>query len=186
MITIVTAFARSGTSLTMQMLQAAGIPLMWNREPNCTVINPRGHYELDRYRWDADYAKLILPQCEGKAVKIFPANLEWLTRDHVYQFIHLTRDAVNIRDSQVVMLQKENRMKEIYDPVLHLKRIRERQQEMLDWLYTRRHVIIEYENLFTGRAQLQLADFLGLGAREVFAMNACVDPALHHFHPSGK
>jgi hypothetical protein len=70
MITCVTAPSRSGTSLTMQMLQAAGMTLAWNTVPNKTGFNPYGHYEIDWKRGD-----ITLADCEGKAAKIMPFDL---------------------------------------------------------------------------------------------------------------
>lgn len=181
MITIVTAMARSGTSLTMQMLQAAGYPLMWNRLPNRTAINPYGHYELNRYRWDADYAASILPTCENKAVKIFPTNLQWLTSDHDYRFIYLDRDPVNVRDSQIIMLEKENRLHEKLDAQTHLDNIINRRDWMLNWLRERKHVILQYEDLFTGVAQSDLGAYMRMSPLQVDKMRDCVDSSLHHF-----
>lgn len=186
MITVVTAPGRSGTSLTMQMLQAGGLPLMWNRLPNRTEINPFGHYELDRYRWDADYARDILPQCEGKAVKIFRKNLEYLTDDHDYQFISIFRDPVNVRDSQIVMLEKEYRTREIEDRDGHLKSIIELHQWMHEWLTDKRHLKIHFHQLQSGTACEDIAEFVGLSKGAVAKMRDCIDTRLWHFKPEGR
>ena len=183
MITIVTAPGRSGTSLTMQMLQAAGVPLMWNRLPNRTEINPFGHYELDRHVWDDEYARDILPQCEGKAVKIFRSNLAFLTPDHDYQFITIHRDPVCVRDSQIVMLKSEHRQREIRDDAAHLTSV-EGTQEWLDrFLAFKRHLRIDFSHLQQGWACDFIAEFMGLGRNGIAAakMRDCIDTKLWHF-----
>src|SRR5271157_4404079 len=95
MITCVTAPSRSGTSLTMQMLQAAGMALAWDVLPNKSPFNPHGHYETDWVR-----GKTTLADCEGKAVKVMPFDLHRLTPDHEYRFITILRDVPSIDASQ--------------------------------------------------------------------------------------
>lgn len=183
MITVVTAPGRSGTSLTMQMLQAAGIPLCWNRLPNRTAINPHGHYELDRYVWDAEYAAHILPQCENKAVKIFPRNLTMLTPDHDYRFITILREPTCVRDSQVVMLEKEYRSHEKPEPDSHLAAITRQHTRLTEFLLDYPHCTVWFNQLFNGEAQDAIGSFLGFDDLRIAKMRDCVEPSLWHFRP---
>jgi hypothetical protein len=184
MITIVTAPGRSGTSLTMQMLQAAGISLMWNRLPNRSEINPFGHYELNQYRWTPEYAREILPQCEGKAVKIQPRNLDMLTDDHDYQFITIYRDAVNVRDSQKVMHRVQKRETEHPNLDEHLAVIRRNQKMLRALVREHRGVRVKFSQLFNGQAQQAIGKFMGFDALQIAKMNDCVEQTLWHFKPN--
>lgn len=80
MITVVTGLPRSGTSLTMQMLVAGGLPALVDKGPDgkdkvvTDELNPRGYVEYDDVKLLVDKPGLIL-QAEGGCVKIVS---EWL------------------------------------------------------------------------------------------------------------
>ena len=181
--------ARSGTSLTMQMMLAAGFELYWDRMPNVTDINPRGHYEfkdqhpIDHFR---EVAEKVMPKMEGKVVKIFPSIWAYLPPNHDYRFIYLDRDLVNIRDSQRRMLIHDNG--EDGDPLLadpehHLSELTTWREGALDWLADKNFIKLWFGDLFTGAAQEQLGAWLGCTREQIDLMKDCVDPKLRHFRP---
>lgn len=185
MITIVSGMARSGTSLTMQMLKAAGFPIFWNREPNVGPGNPRGYYEVNYRDWRENPdipAQLNL--MEDHATKVFPRNWDYFTPDHEYQIIYLDRDPLNIRDSQRRMLEVERRSTiNKGNAEEHLRAIIAYRSRALKLIREYRHVICQYEDLFKGRAQKDIGRFLGLNKLQVSYMMTCVDPELQHFKP---
>jgi hypothetical protein len=182
MITIVSGMARSGTSLTMQMLNAASFPIYWDREPNCGPANPKGYFEVKGRDW-REYSDVesLLSKMEGKATKVFPRNWDYFTESHVYQFIYLDRDPVNIRDSQRRMLELEKRRNEKGNPEEHLRAVIAYRRRSLSLLKGYRHVVVPYEGLYTGATQWAIADFLGMTLKQRNLMLECVDPELHHF-----
>lgn len=196
MITVVTGMARSGTSLTMQMLQAAGFELYWDRMPNITEINPRGHFEfkdqqpIDHFR---EVAEEIVPKMEGKVVKMFPSIWAYLPPNHEYRFIYLDRDLVNIRDSQQKMMIHDTEMcgedssdnAFLADPEFHLSELVTWRDGSLDWLADKKYIKLWFGDLFTGAAQEQLGAWLGCTREQIDAMKDCVDPNLRHFYPHG-
>jgi hypothetical protein len=187
MITVVSGMARSGTSLTMQMLNAAGFPIYWDREPNYGPANPRGYFEVSGRDW-REYADIesLLGKMEGKATKVFPRNWDYFTDNHQYQIIYLDRDPVNIRDSQRRMLELEERANEKGNPEEHLRGVIAYRRRALRIVRDYRHIIVKYEDLFTGFAQTQMSDFLNLNTNQCIAMFKCVDDSLHHFKPEDK
>lgn len=187
MITIVSGMARSGTSLTMQMLNAVGYPIYWDRKPNVGPANPHGYFEVKRRDWRV-YTNIetLLNKMEGKATKVFPRNWDYFTDKHEYQFIYLDRDPVNIRDSQRRMLELESRKNEKGDPEEHLRAIVAYRGRALRLLCDYQHIVVPYESLFTGWAQASIALFLGLKHGSVARMLDCVDPTLHHFKPGAQ
>jgi hypothetical protein len=181
-ITVISGMARSGTSLTMQMLNAAGFPIYWDREPNYGPANPKGYFEVIGRDWreHADVEGLLC-KMEDKAVKVFPRNWDYFTDNHRYQFIYLDRDPVNIRDSQRRMLDLEQRVNEKGNPEEHLRGIIAYRRRSLRILQDYRHVIVPYEGLYTGTTQWAIADFLELTVAQRNVMWGCVDHELHHF-----
>lgn len=187
MITIVTAASgRCGTSLTMQMLQAAGVPLYWDRIPNRTTINPRGHYEVVmNWYFNGRLMRNLLRRAEGKAVKLFWSKLKMLTPMHEYQFIELQRDPYSMYDSQKIMLREEGRVADDRHTIEGI--IRGRNALHL-WLRDKKHITVQFPDLFNGVGAEQIARFMKFryGRERNFAirkmMDAC-DPTLWHFKP---
>jgi hypothetical protein len=173
MITCVTAPSRSGTSLTMQMLQAAGFPLFWNCLPNRTVINPLGHFEFD---WT-----LPLALAEGKAVKVMPFDLERLTPEHEYRFITILRNPKCIDASQL-----DTQVRQGWKPMSDANETESWHAYTLDFVRVHQHVIVGFDELFSGVAQQRIAAMMGFDALQVAKMNDCVEPSLWHFKPEAK
>lgn len=173
MITCVTAPSRSGTSLTMQMLQAAGMTLAWNVLPNKSPFNPHGHYEIDWVK-----GKATLSDCEGKAVKIMPFDLFRLTPDHEYRFITILRDVACIDASQADTVRfKNGRKMSDADETEYWHKF------TLDYIKAHEHVVVQFADLFNGEAQLHIGEFMGFTPLQIAKMNDCVDPSLWHFKP---
>lgn len=172
MITCVTAPSRSGTSLTMQMLQAAGIPLWWNCLPNRTAINPFGHYEIRVADWTT-----ILPECGGKAIKVMPFDLYRLTPYHEYRFITILRNPECTNRSHLAAAKQSGH--QMYDE----NETDKWQAFTLDFIKNHQHVIVEFAELFDGRAQQRIGEFMGFNDLQIAKMNDCVEPKLWHFKP---
>src|SRR5271165_4953343 len=112
---IVTGLPRSGTSLCMQMLAAAGIPVLIDHPENpladAREMNPNGFYEYSKIAWVNGLSNAI-----GKAVKIIAYSPVEFPREAKY--LVMRRHAVEIAMSQETSLEKINQ--EILD---FLKRI---------------------------------------------------------------
>ena len=172
-ITCVTAPSRSGTSLTMQMLQAAGMTLAWDVLPNKSEFNPYGHYETDWVK-----GKTTLIDCEGKAVKVMPFDLYRLTPEHEYRFITILRDVGSIDASQAdtVQFKGGREMSDAHQTEYWHK-------FTLDYIKNHQNVVVGFSELFNGEAQRAIGQFLGFDALQIEKMNDCVDPKLWHFKP---
>lgn len=172
MITVVTAPSRSGTSLTMQMLLNAGVPVLWNCLPNRTPINPRGHYELKGDDISA-FVSAVGPQ-EQAALKVMPWRLDRLP-SRGYQYIVLLRDVDECRASHDSI--KENLDWGLYDTndIAHWR------QFALDHVAKSRHTVITFDELFTGRGPEKIGALLRLTPLQVSKMKDCVDNSLRHF-----
>jgi hypothetical protein len=174
MITVVTAPSRSGTSLTMQMLQAAGLSLAWDALPNCTKWNPLGHYEID---WRKG---MTLDECEGKVIKVMPFDLYRLTPEHVYRFIMILRNPACVDASQAATVQ--HRGAEMSDA----HRTHYWQEYTIRFIDNHPHIIVGFNELFSGSGQGKIGAFLDMTPLQIAKMCDCVDATMWHFKPEAK
>lgn len=96
---IVSGLPRSGTSLMMQMLHAAGVPTMTDERRAPDENNERGYFE-----WE-DIKKLpqetrIIEKASGRAVKVISMLLPSLPRRHRFRILFMNRDLAAIAASQ--------------------------------------------------------------------------------------
>lgn len=131
-VVVVSGLPRSGTSMAMKMLDAAGVPLMVDGIRTADEDNPKGYYELEQVKTlDKGGDKGWVKDARGKAVKIISFLLKDLPPDHNYKIIFMNRDLPEVLASQSKMLARrgeasateDERMKEIYEK--HLRKTRE-------------------------------------------------------------
>ena len=107
-ITVVAGLPRSGTSMMMQMLEAAPLPILTDNKRSADTDNPRGYFELEdatRLRQEKDW----LQSAKGHAVKIVAQLLPFVAPDHSYRVIFMDRELHEVLRSQQVMLQRLGR-----------------------------------------------------------------------------
>lgn len=172
----------------MQMLVAAGYPVYWNRTPNESPANPRGYYELLDNTFKVNQAEAVWEQCEGKFVKIFPDRFQYLRPEKFqYRFIYLDRDPRAQSLSNVAMCKIEHatwgsHSEENLTWSEDCVKNAEEHREWALWVIEEyAHVVLQFENLYTGRAQMALGKFLGSTLLQMDTMYHCVDPSLKHF-----
>ena len=69
-IVVVSGLPRSGTSMLMKMLDAAGIEIVTDGQREADVDNPKGYYELEQVKdLDKDKDKTWVKELRGKSVK---------------------------------------------------------------------------------------------------------------------
>jgi predicted AlkP superfamily phosphohydrolase/phosphomutase/tetratricopeptide (TPR) repeat protein len=107
-ITIVSGLPRSGTSMMMQILAAAGLePLTDSKRPP-DEDNPLGYLEFEK-ALDLANDQSWLPQARGKVVKIVAQLLPWLPSNEHYNVILMERNLSEVLASQSAMLRRQNR-----------------------------------------------------------------------------
>lgn len=123
-IIVVTGLPRSGTSLMMQILDRAGIPILQDGKRESDISNPKGYYELEAVKGIVQ-DNSFLDGAEGEAVKIVaPLPLHMNTSNN-YRVIFMRRDLEEILQSQEKMLNKDQtsereKFRTIYE--FHLKK----------------------------------------------------------------
>lgn len=182
-IVIVSGLPRSGTSMTMKMLEAGGMPPLTDHIRSPDEDNPKGYYEFERAKklkeGDTDW----LPQAEGKAVKLIGALLmELPKRGYTYRVLFMRRTMEEILASQDKMLAHRGEDKKVEDEkmaALFEKHIK----EVEDWMDSQpnlSYIDVDYNHAIQDPRSTaeKINQFLG-GDLDVQAMAAVVDPSLY-------
>ena len=107
-ITVVSGLPRSGTSLMMNMLDAAGIEILTDGQRAADEDNPRGYFEyLPATQLRTERA--WIPDAKGKAVKIVAQLLRYLPKNQKYRFILMDRSLDEVLASQEKMLARNGK-----------------------------------------------------------------------------
>lgn len=186
---IVTGVPRSGTSLMMQILGHAGVPLLIDEDRPADASNPRGYFEYAPARGTLRDASWI-DQAAGRAVKVVHALLAALPRDRRYRVLAMRRHIREVVASQNAMLARlgraetpipDARLGEILEEQYEAARRLLQEEACFDWIE------IEHASLLGDPASeiARMIHFLGLEAR-VDDLAPCVDPALHRSRASAQ
>ncbi len=123
-ILVVTGLPRSGTSLMMQLIHKANIPILSDGKREKDISNPEGYYELEAVKGIVS-DNSFLQGAPGKAVKIVAPLPLYLDIEFKYKVIFMRREMDEILRSQEKMLQKDQvsereKFRTIYE--FHLKK----------------------------------------------------------------
>lgn len=102
---VVSGLPRSGTSLMMGLLEAAGVSILQDHARAPDASNPRGYYELNAVKRTASDPSW-LADAPGRAVKVIHRLLDTLPRDRLYRVILMRRPASEVVASQDRMLAR--------------------------------------------------------------------------------
>lgn len=181
-ITIVSGLPRSGTSLMMQMLAAAGVPIQTDALRTPDQNNPKGYYEWERIKQLPKEPNLI-SECEGKAVKVISTLLMSVPIGFEYRVIFMERNVEDVAASQEEMIDRLGTRKSSppIETVQHALRLHRRQVDA--WLKTRPDLEIlrvDHSKLLTDTDTevTRIAEFLELNDDAIVRMRAQVDPKL--------
>jgi predicted AlkP superfamily phosphohydrolase/phosphomutase/tetratricopeptide (TPR) repeat protein len=187
-VTIVARLPRSGTSMMMQMLAAAGIDPYTDGRRAADSDNPRGYFEHEnatRLHQDARW----LPEARGKAVKIVANLLPHLPEGEEYRVVLMLRQPEEIVASQQAMLDRLGRRGARMTPERLIRTYTGHLVRVRAWLNGRPDVqvlAVDYAHALTDPAHTaaRLAAFLG----EPFDADAaarCVEPTLRRQRGAG-
>ena len=181
LITVVSGLPRSGTSMLMQMLAAAGYPCLTDGVRQADTDNPRGYFEYEkvkRLRRDCSW----LSEAKGKAVKIIAQLIPFLPSEFSYRIIFMERDINEVLASQRKMLQRQGKGGgNLSDVQLH--QIFERQVFEVKQMLVQRDIPtldVAYSDALQHPMKIaeKIQAFLGENL-DVDAMAAVIDPNLY-------
>jgi len=180
---IVSGLPRSGTSLMMMVLEAAGIPPVTDHERNPDQDNPRGYYEFERVKKLKDGDILWLENAPGKVVKVISALLPYLPADYEYKVFFMRRSLAEILASQRKMLENRGEDPEKVSDAEMAQFFEVHLRQMTDWLAKQENfstLYVDYNQMLAEpEAQIQRVNtFLGGKMDEVLMLDA-IDPGLY-------
>lgn len=103
-ILVVSGLPRSGTSMMMKMLAAAGFDLMVDERRPADEFNPNGYYEYEPAKSLKDGDGSWLENARGKVVKVVSPLLPYLPPQYEYKVIFMQRNLAEVMASQAKML----------------------------------------------------------------------------------
>jgi predicted AlkP superfamily phosphohydrolase/phosphomutase/Flp pilus assembly protein TadD len=180
-VTVVAGLPRTGTSMAMQMLAAAGLPAYTDEHRPPDEDNPRGYFEHEqatRLHQDASW----IPQARGKAVKIVAHLVPFLPEGEQYRLIFMHRDMREVVASQKAMLERLGRKGgELADARL-MRAYTQQLVRVQTWLRRRAEIpvlVVNYAEALMEPAVTadRLARFLG-EPFDAQAAAAAIEPAL--------
>jgi len=104
--TLVSGLPRSGTSLMMQMLEAAGLPAKSDGERTADDDNPKGYYEWEAIKQVGTHPNILdEPGLDKKVIKTISMLLGAMPYRHEYRVIFMTRPIDEVIESQTAMIK---------------------------------------------------------------------------------
>lgn len=181
-IIIVSGLPRSGTSMTMKMLEAGGIPPLTDQIRTADSDNPKGYYEFERAKKLREGDVAWIPDAEGKVVKVIGALLVHLPPDYEYRVLFMRRNIKEILASQAKMLENRGEENKVDDATIaglfskHVKQVE-------DWMNSQpnlQYIDVDYNAMLVDPKPLvkKINQFMGGGLDEA-AMIRVVDPELY-------
>ncbi len=186
---IVSGLPRSGTSLMMKMLQAAGFDILTDHLRQGDEFNPNGYFEFEPVKELKTGHNDWLKAASGQVVKIVSPLLQYLPEDCTYKIIFMQRDLAEVMASQARMLagfqkstsaEKESSLELVYRE--HLLRINRWMSQQSNLSF---HVV-DYNLLFSDPHGIitELTEFLERPL-PVERMIEIIDPNLYRNRHTG-
>jgi len=193
-VTVVSGLPRSGTSLMMQILEAAGVAPFTDNKRQADESNCKGYYEHDKVAsLLSDPNKSWIADARGTAIKVVVPLLGGLPRKlnkpdsepellH-YRVLFMERDMEEILQSQGTMLERLGKSRPASEkPADISKAYRQQERHAKSWCATAgvHAMCVSFHALVHRPDEVlpQLAGFLGV-TDKLPAMRACIDPTLH-------
>ena len=182
-IVIVSGLPRSGTSMMMKMLDAAGIPIMTDAIRTADIDNPKGYFEYERVKdLEKDPDRSWVRDARGKALKVISWLLKDLPDDNAYRIVFMRRDIDEVLASQNKMLEHRGEDDPTDDAIMaeayrnHLASVRIMSRKKPNWSL----VEIRYDEAIRdpGSVARKVNEFLG-GRYDVQRMVEAVDEKLY-------
>ena len=180
---VVSGLPRSGTSMTMRMLEAGGLAVVSDGVRVADDSNPNGYYELEQVKTLSTGGDTgWLARARGKAVKVISFLLTYLPETYDYQVIFMQRDLGEIVASQNKMLDARGEARGAADERMRANYVQHLQQ--VERFLGRRScfstLMVNYGDVLANPREqaARINAFLG-GRLDVDRMAAVAEPSLY-------
>lgn len=177
---IVSGLERSGTSMIMQILDAAGVPCEFDSSRKADENNPKGYFELEGGKIINKLMAGIFPfeSYKGKFIKITSYGIKFLPPGK-YNIIYTERNIEEILDSMEKMakLSDENRQ-DTKKAFSHLNTMIKKQINNRDDIEC---LFVNYNDIITHPSEniKKIQEYLNLSDDSVSSMLTIVDKKLY-------
>ena len=184
-IVLVSGLPRSGTSMLMQMLHEAGLPIVRDHFREADEDNPKGYHEFEKVKeLDKSEEKGWLKKHRGEVIKIISFLLQDLPLNLNYKIIFMHRNLDEVLRSQNKMLERlgtkgpdvdDEKMKDNYK--MHLRKVYYRLRHTRNF----KALFVDYTNVIEDplREAGRIRQFLGDYDLDLEKMASVVDPNLY-------
>lgn len=174
---VVSGLPRSGTSLMMRILEAAGLAVMTDRVRTADENNPEGYYEWESIKKVGTQPDVLL-EARGKVIKVISMLLPCLPARHRYKVIFMERPVEEVVASQTQMLGGSGA-----DPAKMAEALRAHRAETLHSIRNApgfQVLTVDYPELVLAPEKWasRIQDFLGI-AIPVETMRSAIRPELY-------
>lgn len=184
--TIVSGLPRSGTSLMMQMLDAAGMSPQTDGIRKADEDNPRGYWEWESLKQTADL-KQLFDETEGleqRAIKVVSALVPTLPIEHSYRIIFMLRPLEEVARSQARMIERLGTEGAGRDEAMLIEELKEHRERVMVHLQRQKNVKVlpvRFPVLVANPEAVcgLVAEFLGESLARPEALGSVIDPALY-------
>lgn len=189
-IIVVSGLPRSGTSLMMQILEKAGLPLLTDQLRTADLDNQRGYYEYEPVKFMKAGDLTWLELAKGKVVKVISHLLAYLPSSYPVKVIFMLRDLSEVVASQDHMLKNRGEVEKTTVGDGELVRIFEKHlQDIKSWIAQQPKievVYIDYNHLMQdpSTALAPLEGFLGINVTAPGVLSV-VDPKYYRQRSGG-
>jgi hypothetical protein len=181
---VVSGLPRSGTSMMMKMLEAAGFSVMTDGQREADIDNPKGYFEDERVKdLERSEDKAWVRDARGKVLKVISFLIKDLPDENSYRIIFMRRDIDEVIASQNKMIHRlgtqdtaanDAEVKKLYQRhLVQVKALVEKKPNMAMVDVNHRRAIADPRY-----AAMVVNEFLG-GGLDVDAMAAVVDKKLY-------
>ncbi len=169
----------------MQILEAAGVPVMTDERRGPDESNAQGYFEWEEIK-QLPKNPFVIEKAEGKAVKIVSMLLPSLPRKHRFRVIFMQRPIEEVAASQG-KLRERLAGTAAADPARMVEHLGEHRDRIMTLLQQSPNVDlleVDYTDLLQNPVpQLErIADFSRIESDKVGLMRAVINPELRHFH----
>ena len=180
-VTIVSGLPRSGMALMMRMLEAGGLPLLFDNQRQADIDNPLGHYDYEPVKSLASDASWVTLS-RGFGVKMVHRLVYHLPPGVEYRVLFMNRNLDEVLASQRSMLERLGKPFR-YDDEKMARMFRADLARFVIWIKERsnfRLLEVDYNAIVRDPEPIVAAidRFLG-DSLDIVAMSSTVDPSLY-------
>jgi hypothetical protein len=184
---IVSGLERSGTSMIMQILSAAKVPIAYDRSRLADISNPKGYYELKGGKIINSLINKTFQfnRYKGTFIKITAYGLKFLPTGS-YKIIYTERNIDEVLDSmeQMANISDADRLKtkKAFNNLNKQIKYKLETRDDIKYLVVNYNEIIENPHIYLKK----ILDFLDLSENSIASMQEVVDKKLYRQRRNSK